>query len=411
MNILYLCAGFTRPHEPGLARVWLQTTFLARRGHRVTVIASQRHPLTDTVPAAARGKMIYRTREAGLEVWSVATPAGRRLSMRGRLLFYVCLAFMTLWAGLRVPKVDLVFVGMSTPLLSLAGWLLARIKGARLVTALSDLHPEEAVDLGLIKSPWLIRLWEAMENFHRKRADLLVAIVPRIKPLLVAKGFSPGLIHISTNAYDPCEERQEPLPQEAARALDRLKNRFLVMYAGTISWSVALELVLEAAQGLQESHPEIHFVIVGLGDKLPQLKKQASNRRLTNLTFLEPVPRNCMSSLLSRAQAVTQPLLAGKIHGVYELPNKLFEYLGSGKPIIYAGRGDIAKIIKEASCGLVTRPEDPKAFAEAVAYLWENQEEAREMGQRGRQYVMKHFDRRKILTELVQKLESLPPRR
>jgi glycosyltransferase involved in cell wall biosynthesis len=129
--------------------------------------------------------------------------------------------------------------------------------------------------------------------------------------------------------------------------------------------------------------------------------------RLQNFHFLEPVPRNCMSTLLSQAQAVMYLTYAGKVHGVYDLPNKIFEYMGSGKPLVYSGRGTIAGIIDEAQNGLVTPPENSQAFAKAVIYLAEHPEEARAMGLRGREYVMKNFDREKIMAALVHKLESL----
>jgi glycosyltransferase involved in cell wall biosynthesis len=97
----------------------------------------------------------------------------------------------------------------------------------------------------------------------------------------------------------------------------------------------------------------------------------------------------------------------GKLHGCYYFPNKLFEYLGSGKPMLYSGGGDIAQLIQEARCGLVTPPGDARAFADAAAYLYDHQEEGRLMGQRGLDYVKRHFDRQKIMTALVEALEGV----
>lgn len=409
MHILYITNAFPRPWEAGGARAWVQAKFMSQYGHRVTIITNQRHYLTDEIPPIMQGKAVHSYREEGMEILSVSSTSGRRSSIRRRILNYISFAIMALYAGLWVQGIDLIWVNTPPPLISITAWLLARLKGAKLVIALGDLHPEEAVDLGLIKSPILIRLWETMENFSRRRADLLVAIVPKIKPLLVAKGFPPELIHVSTNAYDPSEERQEPLPSKTSVSLDAVNGRFLVMYTGTIGLAHPMEIALEAARELQKSYPEIQFVIVGQGDKLPDLEKRADEWRLQNLIFLDPVPRNCMISLLDRAQAVMHLAYSGGTHEGYYLPNKFFEYLGSGKPVIYSGRGEIARIIREARCGLVVPPENPQAFAEAVVYLFNHQEEAREMGRRGREYVMQHFDRKKILTALVQELERLCP--
>lgn len=406
MHIL-LVTHLSRPHEPGTPRPWYEVTFFAQRGHRVSVVTNQRHYLTDEVRPEARGKLFHTSWENGMEMVAVATPPGRRQSMPRRILNYGAFALMSLLAGLRVRDVDLVYVRTPPLLAPLSGYLLARVKKARLVIFLGDLHPEEAVALGLLRSPLLIKFWETMENFCRRRADLLVTPVPGIKRLLMAKGFPAQMIHVSTNAYDPAEERQEPLPPGAAAALLELKDHFLVMFAGTMGHAHALETLLEAARDLQDSHPQIHFVLVGQGDKVPALHRLAAKWHLANVTFLPPVPRHSINTLLNRAQALTHLVYAGEVHGGYYLPNKIFEYLGAGKPVLYSGTGDIAKIISLAQCGLVVEPQNSKALATAIVFLWKHPQEAQEMGTRGKQYVMEHFDRQTIMTDLTRVLENL----
>jgi colanic acid biosynthesis glycosyl transferase WcaI len=380
---------------------------MARYGYHLTVICSKRDYYTDEVMPTAQGKAVHFSREGGMDIINVATFPGAQRSMARRVLFYLSFAIMTLYAGLRVPSMDLVYARTPALLTPVSGWLLARLKGARFVIAIGDLHPDEAVNLGQVKNSLLIRLWEKMENFFRRRADLLVVTVPGIKSLLVAKGFPPDFIHVATNAYDIQEERGDPLPSETVAALDQLQGQFIVMYAGSMGDVHALEVVVAAAKDLQNEFPDIQFALVGKGRKLPDLKSMASAWGLRNLHFLEPVARNCVFTLLNRAQAVAELVYTGEAHGCYYLPNKFFEYLGSGKPIIYSGSGDVADRIRQACCGLVVPPENPKAFAAAVKYLWEHQDEAREMGRRGKTYVMEHFDRKKILQDLMKRLEGL----
>jgi glycosyltransferase involved in cell wall biosynthesis len=90
------------------------------------------------------------------------------------------------------------------------------------------------------------------------------------------------------------------------------------------------------------------------------------------------------------------------------LPNKLFDYLGSGNPVIAAvRRGEITSIIEESRAGLCVAPEQPGQLAEAVLWIYNHPREARKMGARGRDYVIRHFDRRKIMDRYLKLLEEV----
>jgi colanic acid biosynthesis glycosyl transferase WcaI len=406
MHILYISNLLPRPDEPGAARPWVEATYLKRQGHRITVITNQRHYLTDQIPQEMQGKLISASHEAGLNILSVASPAGRRTSKARRILNYFCFMVMAFYAGLKTRDVDLIYVRTPPILIPVTGLMLARLKRARFVIFIGDLHPEEAVALGLVKSPPVITLWDLLENFLRRRADLLVTPIPGIKRLLTKKGFPADFIVVNTNAYDSAKDRQEPLPAAIESRLARLNGRFPVIYAGTIGLGHPLEVVIEAAGHLQPSHPEIHFIIVGQGDKLSFLKEMADRQCLKNVTFLGTIPRLGMAALLARAKALVHLTYSGEFHG-YNLPNKIFEYMGAGKPIVFSGTGDIAEIIQCARNGMVVSPEDPRALAGALVHLWKNQTEAAEMGQRGREYVRENFNREKILGSLNRELISL----
>jgi len=351
--------------------------------------------------------LINKIEENGMRIIEVATPAKRRVSMYRRILNYLSFTLMTLFAGIRVKKVDLIYVRTPPILVNLTGWLLAQFKGCRYVLEIADLHPDESIALGLIKSPFIIRLWERWENFFRNRADLIVAVVPGIKRLLMEKGFDGEKIVVVTNAYDAQDMASYPanIP-ELKETLEKLSGKFLVMYTGSMGKAMALEPTLEAAKLLQNKQFNVHFLYIGDGDKRKKLIEICHKQGIQNCTFLDPVPRTSISYLLSRANVVFLSFYSSPFHG-YNLPNKIFEYLGSGKPIIYAGSGDVADIIDTAHCGIVVPPEDPKAFAKAVIYLYTHKEEAKKMGLHGREYVLTHFNRERILEKLNKRLSKL----
>lgn len=170
--------------------------------------------------------------------------------------------------------------------------------------------------------------------------------------------------------------------------------------------SIALENILMTAQKLNDRYPDICFLYIGQGDKKEKLIDFKIQMGLHNCFFFDVIPRGALVYLFKKIQAVFFSYYSNKIFN-YILSNKIFEYLGSGKSIVYAGSVDIADIIKEAECGLVAPPENPEAFAEAVEFLRCHPLAAGEMEGRGLEYVKRHYDRRKPLTELEERMRLL----
>lgn len=404
MDIIYITNHLPRPHEPVAPRPWSVASFLAEKGHRVTAICNQRHYLADELPGEAAGRRIYETREGGMAIMSVYTPSGRKKNLMRRILNYFTFAVMAVAAGLKAGRADIVYARTPPMLVPLSGLLLARIKSAKFVLEIADLHPEESVSLGLVSSKPLIALWEAWENFSRRRAGLMVAVVPRIKTLLEEKGFAPETICVNTNAWDPPGAPPDGPPERVREKLEDISGKFILMYAGGMGLAMALENAVNAAGRLSKTLPDARFVFIGRGDKKEKLT--AMSRGIGNCIFIDPVARNIIPGLLARADALFLSFHAVDFHG-YNLPNKIFEYLGAGKPVIFAGRGDVAELIGKARCGIAVEPENPDAFAEAVLYLYHNRAEAEEMGRRGHEYVKKNYNRYTLLSDLEKRLCGL----
>jgi glycosyltransferase involved in cell wall biosynthesis len=183
---------------------------------------------------------------------------------------------------------------------------------------------------------------------------------------------------------------------------------FVAMFVGQHGTYSALVTVLEAAS-LLRSDRQIHIALVGDGDRKADLIERAAQLELTNVSFSGPIPKRDVPSWLARADACLltyqdAPLFGGA------LPNKLFDYMGAGRPIVAAvPAGEAARAVGQAGCGIVTPAEDAPALAAALQTLAGDREAARAMGAAGVAWVHTHHDRRELAARFVQVVESLLP--
>jgi glycosyltransferase involved in cell wall biosynthesis len=126
---------------------------------------------------------------------------------------------------------------------------------------------------------------------------------------------------------------------------------------------------------------------------------------LTNLLFLPPVPKKEMSEVLAGADAclaILKPLEEYKT----TYPNKVFDYMAAGRPVVLAIDGVIRQVV-EAECGVFAQPGNPSALVEAIRKLSANRPEARNMGLRGRKYLEENFSRVVSAKKLARVLEEM----
>jgi glycosyltransferase involved in cell wall biosynthesis len=184
-----------------------------------------------------------------------------------------------------------------------------------------------------------------------------------------------------------------------------LQGKFIALYAGAHGLSNDLGVVLEAARQLRQ-HPEIALVLLGDGKEKPNLIAKAQAMGLSNVHFLPPVSKNEMPDALAAADAgigILKPIELYKT----TYPNKVFDYLAAGRPVVLAIDGVIRQVVEAAGAGIPVPPGDSAAMAAAVLELAQHPEKGREMGRRARQYVETHFDRARLADQLADLLVAL----
>jgi glycosyltransferase involved in cell wall biosynthesis len=279
---------------------------------------------------------------------------------------------------------------------------LAAARRARFVLEVRDLFPDSAIAMGLLTDRRIIAASRRLERFCHARAARIVALTEGIRDGIVAQGVTPGKVALITNGVDldigtgATPTHAAPVPADA----------FVAMYVGAHGTYSSLETVLDAADRLRDA-PDVRVVLVGGGDRKPALVEEARARGLANVAFVDSVAKREVPAWLARADVCLlpyqdNPLFAGA------LPNKVFDYLGAGRPIIAAApAGELTRLVERAGCGVAVPPEDGAALAGAIRALAAEPEEARRMGERGRAHALEHYDRARLAERFVAVVESV----
>jgi glycosyltransferase involved in cell wall biosynthesis len=303
------------------------------------------------------------------------------------------------WLGLRVREVDLVW-GTSPPIFqAVTAWILARVLRAPFLFEVRDLWPEFAVAVGVLRSRLLIRMSEWLERTLLRRADCVVVNSPGFVEHVRIRGAR--RIELIPNGADPSMFESAVAGAEFRRQ-HGLSDLFVALYAGAHGMSNDLETLVEAARRLQGE--PIRLVLVGDGKEKPALLERSSG--LGNILFLPAAPKSRMPEILAGCDAGIAILRAIPAYST-TYPNKVFDYMAAGKPIVLAIDGVIREVVEAAGCGVFARPGDARAVAEAIRRLASDRGAARAMGLAGRDYLEQNFSREHISRKLIDVLESM----
>lgn len=399
MHILLIHQAFATLDEPGGTRHHELARELVVRGHRVTVIASPVSYLTGAVTDQAQSTS---SGENGITILRTYATRSIHRSFVHRMIGFFSFMLSSFWAGIHVRNVDLVW-GTSPPIFQgLTALLLARIKGVPLLFEIRDLWPAFAVQVGVLRNPFLIRLSEWLERFLYRHADQLMVNSPGFIEHVKSRGARQvALIPNGANPrmFDPAADGR------SFRQAHQLGNQFIALYAGAHGMSNDLGVILEAAHILN-NNPGICFVLLGDGKEKPALQERAGKLNLTNLRFISSIPKTEMPQALAAADACIAILKPIPLYAtVY--PNKVFDYMAAGRPLIMAIDGVARQVVEQAEAGIFSPPGDPASLAKAVCDLAADPDRARQMGTNGRRYIEEHFDRVELAAKLVQLIEEM----
>ncbi|HEX4945300.1 MAG TPA: glycosyltransferase family 4 protein [Blastocatellia bacterium] len=397
MKITFLCQYF--PPEMGApsARTYEHARHWASLGHDVTVITGFPNHPTGIIRPEYRGHFAKREKVDGINVLRTWIYCAANKGFARRVLNFLSF-FVSSWLlGAFMTRRPEIVVGTSPQFFcAVAAYVLSCIKRVPFVFEVRDIWPQSAVELGVLRNPWIIRVLEAIEMFLYRRAALIVIVAESSRPYLIARGIAPEKIKMIPNGIDAQYLALASESGESIRAESDLQEKFVVSYIGTHGMSHALDTVLRAAKEL-EAAPDVHFLLVGEGAEKDNLKKLAEDLQLRNVTFVKEQPRERLLAFYRASDVSLVPLRRLPIFKKV-LPSKMFELMGVGCPIICSVEGEAAALIERAKSGICIEPENIAALVATIRQLRDTPALRQTLSENGERFVRTNY-LRSVLAE------------
>ncbi|MGH1407890.1 MAG: glycosyltransferase family 4 protein [Rhodomicrobiaceae bacterium] len=305
---------------------------------------------------------------------------------------------------LRKKKYDVIFVyGVSPILQAIPALFIGKLKKTPVIIWVQDLWPESLEATGYIKNKKILKAVSLIVRFIYRHADLLlVQSEAFVEPVQLLAGTTP--VKYYPNSPDVNFASSSKISGTNISGFDK---KFPILFAGNIGSAQAVEVIVETATILQKQQPDIHFIMLGDGSKRPWIKEQIQQRGLNNLDLPGKFPVETMPFFMQQASALLVTLADQDIFSK-TVPNKIQSYLASGRPILASLNGEGARVITEAGAGLAVNANDVKGLARVCLELYNTSQEARnEMGKRGHNYYLEHYDHNQLIEDLIVHFESV----
>ena len=408
MRILYLYqyfmtrSGFTGTRSYEFAR------YLVSRGHEVTMLCSGLHNEQRlTVPS---GKQFFETEVDGIRCVPIAAACANPLKinhMSGyrRWLLFMQFAKLAERVGKQLPPHDVVFATHVPLTIGLPAMSISRYHDVPFVFEVRDLWPQALINFGALKNPLAIWWMRRMERKIYRAANHIVALSPGMKEGIVATGEPDDKVTVITNASDLDLFRPD-LDRRPGRDRLNLGDRFAAIYFGALGFANGLELVIEAARILQErGRDDIVIVLHGDGGRRTMLQQLANRYRLRNVVFSEPVPDKAVVAELVAACDVCLTIYKASKEHTWS-PNKMFDALAAGKPVVINVPGWLTDTIESNGCGQGIDPQDPQQLAGTLETFEADRDRCAQMGNNARALAEREFARETLAGRLEKVLET-----
>lgn len=388
MRFLILTQYF--PPEIGGAQTRLKSfaAELLRHGHEVEIVtAKPNYPRGQFFPGYEKG---FYKRELldGIAVHRVwlypAVGSGVK-----RLINYVSFTIASLYGLWRAKRPDYIFVESPPLFLSFTAFLAGLAWRVPFIFNVADLWPDVVVDGGFLKEGFVARCLRILERWSYRRAAQVSTVTEWILKILQEKKSVPEdkLLFLPNGA--DVRHFYPRTPDESLKNELGLAGKQIVLWAGTLGYAHGLDKVLEAAK-LLKPETAVHFLFVGDGSAREDLLRVREQLQLANVTFHDPVSLDQVTAYYSLAFCGLSSLIDIP---TYEgaRPSKLFPILASGKPLLFVGKGEAARLVERSRGGVVVSPGNPQSIADAILHLARNPKRCEELGQNGRQFVVENL--------------------
>ena len=401
MRVLYFHQYFSTRSGAAGTRSYEFARRLVERGHDVLMVCGGAERSDTGVSSPfSRGKR--RGRVDGIDVLEFDLGYSNRQRLAGRSLAFLRFALGGIGVAL-TEECDVIFAS-TTPLTAGIPGIAGRwARRKRFVFEVRDLWPELPRAMGL-RNPWILGAMSALEWSSYRSATSTIALSPGIVDGIARRGVDRSRIALVPNG---CDVDLFATPAEPWRPAGVAPDDLMAVFAGAHGPANGLDAVLDAAAELKRrNRSDVKLVLIGEGKSKRALEQRAAREELTNVVFCNAVSKRRLAGLMA-AMDIGMQILAN-VPAFYDgtSPNKFFDYLAAGRPVLINYPGWLAELIVEHGCGYAVPPEDPAAFATALVEAADDREQLVAMGRRAGELGVRDFNRRALADRFVDWLEQ-----
>lgn len=291
-------------------------------------------------------------------------------------------------------KYDVAFVDSTPPIQGLKMPLIKWLKRKPTIYNVQDIFPDSLVGTGLTHEGSLIwKIGRIVEKITYRYADKIIVISEDFKKNIMAKGVPEDKIVVIYNWVD--QNKVVDVPREENKLFDAYgldRSKFYITYNGNIGLTQNMDMLLDVAKELQEEYEDIHFVLVGNGAYLDEVKRKVADQQLENVHLLPFQPYEDISHVFSLGDAslvISKPGV-----GANSVPSKTWSIMSASRPVLANfDENELKTIIENNHCGIFTKAGDKEAFKESILTLYNHRELCQEYGRNGRKFVLDNLTR------------------
>lgn len=394
MNILYIHQYFLTPKEPGGTRSYWVAQELIKNGHQVTMLTS----------STKFTEKIKRVNIDGIDVVYLKEEYDQNMNVARRLKAFTNFMYKASRIGLQEKNIDLV-IATSTPLtIGIPALILNWFKKIPYIFEVRDLWPEVPIQMGALKNSVIRNLAFFLEKTIYKNAQHIIALSPGMQ-----NGVTKYVPKEKTTMIPNMAKIDEFWPREKnlefEKKLGLNPDSFKIIHFGSLGKANGANTIIESAK-LLKNNGNVEFLFVGGGSTESELIELVGKYDLKNVKFLGKFPMKEVSEIVNFSDISIISFLNLPI--LYtNSPNKFFDSLSAGKPIIVNSAGWTKGIIEKYNCGYYVNPNRPQELVDIILFLKEHPEIVEEMGKKSKNLAETVYDKSILTKQFVKTVENI----
>ena len=381
MNILFHAHEFNiKEGGPCTKRIDSLATYLANNNYNVTILTSSHNKKNEITTIDRKYKILY--------AYSTSKIKGSTIK---RFLNNIIFGITSFFYGItKLKNIDVVITTSPPPLISIFGYLIAKIKKAKLIYDVRDIWPDVAIEMESFDEKSLYyKVFKFIANFMYKHSDYITTVTPgkvkkikkyadsNNKVLYIPNGFDDNLINFAMEKY--IIEKYE------------LDKKFTIVYIGNVGLAQNLDALIELAK-ISKKQKNMQFLIFGEGAYKNELQSKINELRLKNISLEGKIDYCKVYTILKYSKISFISLKNNKMTD--SIPTKMFDALGIGCPILLLAKGDSCSVLDEVHLG--EHAENIEELKTKFKYMIENYEKYTKYKENSMNYIMKKYSRREI---------------